>query len=164
VAGGGGPVRLTLMSFNSSNYKTRSEYIQAVFNKYRNVKTTIDLAASAVQIGRVNQRNFTLALYSTPSDDPDPTFTDRWICNANPSYTGYRGPKFDAAVQDARETTDPNKRIADSKEAQRLLHMAMPVMFYERRYTYILGKSKLRDFAATTEAMPLWDRMWIKSH
>src|SRR4029079_10651910 len=94
-------------------YNLALPYFQSVLNKYKNVKVTVEPEASAVHQTRVPRGDFQAALYASPFDDPEPTLTSIYVCNAANSPTGFCDSKFDALVTDQRETLDPNKRIQD---------------------------------------------------
>ena len=77
--------------------------------------------------------------------------------------TGWCDPKFDADVTDNRETLDPNKRIADLKDAQKIFYAQVPALHLERRYSYMVEAPYVQDFQYVNDGLPRIDHMWIKT-
>jgi len=63
---------------------------------------------------------------------------------------------------DAKITDDPNKRIADFREAVRQWNTDLPGYFFERSTYSILAKPEVQDIVETGNGAQLFDRMWIK--
>ena len=70
-------------------------------------------------------------------DDPEPTWTGLYTCNAVPTPTGYCNAKFDADVADNQPTLDPSQRIADIKDAQKQFYADVPTLL--RRAPVLVG-------------------------
>jgi peptide/nickel transport system substrate-binding protein len=158
----GGPLSFNITSFNTGVYNIALPYIQAKLNSYRNVKVTIEPEASAVHQLRVPRGDFQAALYSSPFDDPEPAWTTIHVCGATNSPTGWCEPKFDALMNDQRETLDPNKRVQDMKEAQRLMYAQAPVFYFEKRAAWDFATPAVQDVTLVNDGLALYDRMWLK--
>src|SRR5206468_3452441 len=124
-------------SFTTPVYSTPATYLQGKLNKYNHVKVDLVVEASAGHITTTTQSNFQMSTWGTIFDDPEPTWTALYVCSANPSYTGYCDSKFDALVSDNQTTLDPQKRIQDMKDMQKIFYAAMPAWFIENRYSWL---------------------------
>jgi peptide/nickel transport system substrate-binding protein len=164
AADNGGPLTFTLTTFSAGDYGPAAQYIQGALMKLKNVNVSVQIEATAVHIAEVNSGAFTAALYGTPFDDPEPTWTSLYTCDANPSPSGFCDSKFDADVADNRVTLDPNQRIADLKDAQKIVYAQLPSFFFERRELWLFETSQVQDVQWANDGLPLLDRMWIKSH
>ena len=131
--------------------------------RFRNIKVSVQLEASAVHIARDQARDYQAEVYGNVFDDPEPLWTSIFTCAASPSVTGWCDPKFDAAVADNQISLDPAKRIADIKEAQRIFYAAVPTLFIERRYTWLFTAPNVQDLKWVNDGMPMFNRMWIKT-
>jgi peptide/nickel transport system substrate-binding protein len=159
----GGPLTFTLYTFNVGNYVPGSQYIQGVLNKFRNVKVSVEADAVAQLITRVNTRDFGASMFGNPFDDPEPTWTTLYTCDAAPSPTGWCDPKFDADIADNRLTLDPNKRIADLKDAQKEFYAQLPAFYFERRETWIFATPAVQNVQFVNDGLQLFDRVWMKT-
>jgi peptide/nickel transport system substrate-binding protein len=164
AAENGGPLTFTLTTFSAGTYPSAAQYIQGALMKLKNVNVSVKVQATPVQVSEVNSGAFTAALYGTPFDDPEPTWTSLYTCDANPSPSGFCDSKFDAAIADNRVTLDANQRIADLKEAQKVVYAQLPSFFFERRSLWLFETPHLQNVQWANDGLPLLDRMWIKSH
>ena len=160
----GGPLQFNITSFNTGVYNLALPYIQSVLNKYDNVKVTVEPEASAVHQLRVPKGDFQAALYASPFDDPEPSFTSIYVCYAPQTPTGFCDSKFDALVTDQRETLDPAKRIADIKDMQKILYASAPVFFFEKRAAWDFAAPNVQNVKLVNDGLALYDRIWIKAH
>ena len=160
----GGPLTFTLYTFNTGNYITGAQYIQGALSKLKNIKVSVENEAVAAHIQRVNTSDFAAALFGTPFDDPEPTWTSLYTCDASPSPSGFCDSKFDADVADNRITLDPNQRITDLKDAQRQVYAQLPSFFFERRETWLFSAPSLQDVQWANDGLALFDRIWIRTH
>jgi peptide/nickel transport system substrate-binding protein len=160
----GGPLTFNITSFNTGVYNIALPYIQAKLNSYKNVKVTVEPEASAVHQLRVPRGDFQAALYASPFDDPEPAFTSIYVCNAPQTPTGFCDSKFDSLVVDQRETLDPQKRISDIKEMQKILYQQVPVFFFEKRAAWDFGAPTVQNVTLVNDGLALYDRIWIKTH
>jgi ABC-type transport system substrate-binding protein len=87
-----------------------------------------------------------------------------FVCTANPSPIGFCDPKFDADANDSRQTFDNNQRIADFKDAQKIIYASVPTVYYERTYTWVFTAPTIQGVALYQNAIPFFDRLWIKTH
>ena len=147
------------------NYQNTATYVQSKLNEYQHVKVGFTTEASNVHITNCQNKSYTgICVFGTIFDDPDPTFTAVFGCNSVPNYTGYCNTKFDQLVADNESTLDPNQRISDWKEIQKLLYADPPMVFMEQRSSWVFSAPGVRDFHFVNDGLPLLDRFWIKTH
>jgi peptide/nickel transport system substrate-binding protein len=160
----GKPLTFTLTTFSAGNYPPAAQYIQGALMKLKNINVSVQVEATTAHIAAVNTGAFTAALFGTPFDDPEPTWTSLYTCDANPSPSGFCDTKFDADIADNRVTLDANQRIADLKDAQKVVYAQLPSFFFERRETWLFETAQLQNVQWANDGLPLFDRMWIKGH
>jgi peptide/nickel transport system substrate-binding protein len=160
----GGPMNVTLDTFGTGNYAPAAQFIQASVNKLNNVHVSIDTAATATQVARVTGGDFTVANYGNPFDDPDPVWVGLFVCSGATQYTGFCNTQYDNDVNDQRVTLDPNQRINDIKDAQKVFYSQIPAWYYELRTNWVFSTANVQDFAFANDGLELFDRMWIKTH
>src|SRR4029453_18440692 len=153
-----------LTVLNQSLYVNQAQFIQAALNQFNHVKVTLDIQSVQTEIANVNQRNYQVAIFSSSFNDPDPKWLNTFISAASPSPTNWKNSQFDAAIADAKATLDPNKRIADFREALRQFYNDMPALFKKHGYKYAMGAPALQNVTLSGQDILLYDRMWIKSH
>jgi peptide/nickel transport system substrate-binding protein len=160
----GGPLTFTIYTFNAGDYVTGAQYMQSALNKLKNINVSISVEGTTGHIQRVSASDFGAAMYATNFDDPDPAWTGNYTCNASPSPTGFCDTKFDADIADNELTLDPNQRIADLKDAQKIVYAQLPSLWLERRENWIYAPAAVQDVAWANDGLPLFDRLWIKTH
>jgi ABC-type transport system substrate-binding protein len=137
--------------------------VQGVLKGFKNIKMDIVTEASSQHITSCTAGAFAQACgFGNIFDDPEPTWTGLYTCTAVPSPTGWCDPKFDAAVADNQVTLDPNKRIQDIKDAQKIFYAQVPSLYLERRYSWNYAASNIQNFRYADDGMPLLGVMWIK--
>jgi peptide/nickel transport system substrate-binding protein len=158
----GGPVTFTITAFNVQTQITQSEYMQGVLNAFKNVKVNVEQVAVAQGITQLNSGNFQVILAGLYFIDPEPILTAKFVCTASPSVTGWCNPKFDADVADAKSTLDPNQRIADIKDMQKIFYNDVPSLFYDRGYSWMIAAPSVQNFDYVNDGWILLDRTWMK--
>jgi len=78
--------------------------------------------------------NIGLNITENEVDDPDPTFSENYVCGAQRNYTGYCNQQVDRLVEEQSRQTDPGKRRSLVWEIERKLveDDARPIIFYGR--------------------------------
>jgi peptide/nickel transport system substrate-binding protein len=161
---GGQPLTFTLTAFNTGIYLPASQYIQSKLNSYRNVKVSILLEASAVHQTNANTGNFIGALYATPFDDPEPTWTSIFDCTNPANPTGFCNQQYQTDAADQRATLDPKKRVADIIDMQKIIYSQAPVFYFEHRAAWDFSAPNVQNVHLVNDGLALYDRIWIKTH
>jgi ABC-type transport system substrate-binding protein len=160
----GGPISFEITAFNTGIYVPASQYIQGKLNSFHNVKVSVTLEASATHQTRVTQGDFVAALYATPFDDPEPTWTGLFSCASQTQFTGWCDSKFDADVNDQRQTLDGNQRVSDLKDAQKEFYSQVPAFYFEHRAAWDFSAPNVQNVTLVNDGLALYDRIWIKTH
>src|SRR4029453_12306595 len=80
-----GPLNFTMTLSTSQNYQLSAQYIQAVLNKYNNVQMKLLTESSALHLTNCAARSYDSAcMTGNIFDDPEPTWTGLYTCNASP--------------------------------------------------------------------------------
>jgi peptide/nickel transport system substrate-binding protein len=160
----GGPVTFEISGFAVQTQQTQAEYMQGVLRNYRNVKVTVQTYAIAAGTQKLNSRDFQMMLAGNYFIDPEPAFTSRYVCTANPNSTGWCDSNFDADVNTEKSTLDPNQRISALKDAQRIFYAAAPSIYYDRGYSWMMTAPQVQNFNFVNDGWVLFDRIWLKTH
>jgi peptide/nickel transport system substrate-binding protein len=160
----GGPVTFEISGFAVQTQQTQAEYMQGLLRNFRNVKVTVQTYVIAAGTAKLANRDFQMMLAGGYFIDPEPNFTSLYVCSATPSYTGWCDPRFDALVNSQRSTLDPNQRVADLKEAQKIFYAAAPAIYYDRGYAWMMASPQVQNFDWINGGFPLFDRIWLKTH
>ncbi len=107
-----------------------------------------------VLVERLRNSDFeaaTLGWSGSVESDPYQIFHSEQAKPKGDNRTGYRSPRLDAVIDDARTTVDPAERMPKWHEAHRILHEEQP-------YTFLLNRKALRlfnDRVGNVETSPL---------
>jgi peptide/nickel transport system substrate-binding protein len=163
AAANGGTVKLPILTLPLTEFQQAAQYIQGVLNKYKNVQATVVTKATAAFVQDMTTRAYdALGLLSTSFDDPDPSWFSLFMCNSNPSVTGWCNTQFDAAVVDSQSQLDPAKRTAAVKAAVKAHQADLPQFFLKNSYSWTVSAKNVQDFAYINDGTVLIDRMWLK--
>jgi peptide/nickel transport system substrate-binding protein len=159
-----GPLNFTMTYAPSQIYVLSTGYLQGVLNKYSNVNMSLKTEASALHVANCTSLNYDSACMSgNIFDDPEPTWTGLFTCNASPSATGWCNTQFDKDVADNQAALDPKTRIAAMKDAQKQFYAEMPALYLERRYSWTFSNPNVQDFKFVNDGLVLFDRVWLKT-
>jgi peptide/nickel transport system substrate-binding protein len=161
----GGPLTFDMTTFPAQNYVDGATYVQGILNGYRNVKVNLSIEASTQHISSCTQRLYVgVCFYGGPFDDPEPLWTSIFTCSAGTNYTGFCDAKFDADVLDNQTTVDPARRIADIKDAQRIIYAQVPVLYLDRRQSWDFATPQLQNIHIVNDGLTLINQVWLKTH
>jgi peptide/nickel transport system substrate-binding protein len=165
AANGGAQLKFTMTVFTSTNYQLSAQYVQGKMNALKNVHMDLVTEASAQHITSCTLGQYAQACgFGNIFDDPEPTWTGLYTCNAVPSPTGWCNTQFDKDVADNQATLDPQQRINDIKDAQKQFYAEVPSLYLERRYSWVFHTPSIQNFRYADDGMPLLGEMWIKTH
>ena len=165
AAANGGTFSFTITAFPVSNYQLSAQYVQGKLNAFNHVKVDIVTEASAQHITNCQTGNFSGACGTgVIFDDPEPAWTGLYTCNATPSPTGWCNTQFDKDVADNQATLDPQQRINDIKDAQKIFYSEVPTLHLERRYSWMFHAKNIQNFKYADDGMVLLGELWIQSH
>jgi len=103
------------------------------------IDAELDVVDTTQWYPKVARKDFTTALQVTEAgvDDPDQTFYESYVCEAERNYSGYCNPEVDKLVDDQSAEATPDKRKQLVWKIERVLAEAAvrPVIFYPRGAT-----------------------------
>jgi len=165
AANGNQDVTFTILVFNLQSYRDMAQFVAASLNKLNHIKVSLDVQSTQAVITRVlGGRNYQVATFANLFNDPDPKWGNSFISTANPNPTGWKNTQFDADIADAKATLDPNKRVADFRDALKQFYTDFPTMYVDHSTYYLYGAPALQDIDMSGNGMDLLDRMWLKTH
>lgn len=157
-----GPLNFTLTSFPTEPYPTQAQYIQGVMNKYKNVKVNVVVEGLPAHLANCFSGNFDAACNAAVFwTDPEPAWTSVYTCDAKPNATGWCNPQFDKYVADNRATLNPNQRITDMKEAQRIFYSELPSISFDRRGAWKFYKPYVKNASFVNDNVVLLAGAWL---
>lgn len=162
AADNGGPITFEISGFAVQTQQTQAEYLQGVLSKFKNVKVTVQTYAIGAGVTKLTTRDFQMMLAGLYYIDPEPQFAQTFVCAARPAYTGWCDAKFDADMADQKQTLDPNQRIADFKDAQKIFYSAAPSIFYDRGYSWDIVTPQVQNWHFVNDGWALLDNVWLK--
>jgi len=159
----GGPTKITLGAFSTTQNRQTAEWIQANLAPFKNVSLSIDIANSSAAITRVLSKNYEAHLWGLQFDDPDPVMPSFFLsANQSSNVTGYSDTALDAALNAGRNTFDPAKRVAAYKDVQRILATSVPTWLYQRPFASTFGAKNLHNLQLFEDGVLFTDRIWIE--
>jgi peptide/nickel transport system substrate-binding protein len=165
AAANGGTFTFTMTVFPTTNYQLSAQYIQSKMNSFNHVHVDLVTESTALhQTNCVTGQYAQACGYADIWDDPDPTWTGLYVCNAAPSRTGWCNSQFDKDVADNEQTLSPQQRIADIKDAQKQFYAEIPTLYLERRYAWMFTAVNIQNFRYANDGLPLVGELWIKTH
>ncbi|SFZ84565.1 peptide/nickel transport system substrate-binding protein [Devosia enhydra] len=112
---------LTLGSLESS--RTEATYFADLYSQLFNVEVTLQTQERATFIRALNAKEVPFFHFGWTAGYPDALYflSQVWYSKSPYNRTGYSNPDFDALIEKATATTDPQERYALYHEAERLL-------------------------------------------
>ena len=159
----GGPVTFEISGFAVQTQQTQAEYMQGVLRDFKNVKVTVQTYAIAAGTQKLNSRDFQMMLAGNYFVDPEPAFTSRYICAANPNPTGWCDTNFDNDVNTEKSTLDASQRVTDLKDAQKIFYAAAPSIYYDRGYSWMMTSPQVQGFDFVNDGWVPFDKIWLKT-
>jgi peptide/nickel transport system substrate-binding protein len=156
-------IDIPIATFPSPNYQASAQFIQAALNRYKHLNLTFSTVATAQHVTECQQKQYVgICHYGNPFDDPDPTWVVNFLCTSTVNPTGYCNQDFDKLIEDSRTTLDPEQRVKDLKDAQKIFYHDQPALYVETRYSWAFTDPNLQEFRYVNDGALLFDRLWLK--
>src|SRR4051812_731202 len=127
-------IEIPIATFPSPNYQASAQYIMGKLSTYNHLHFSFSTVATAQHVTECQQKQYTgICHYGNPFDDPDPTWVLNFMCSSQVNPTGYCNTEFDRLINDNRTTLDPQQRIKDIKDAQKIFYADQPSLYVETR-------------------------------
>lgn len=109
--------------------RASSEAIQSMWREHLNIIVDIQNKDWGSYISAQQSLDFDMATAGWLGDYLDPTtFLNMWTTDNGNNNTGWGDPAFEALLDRAAHQPDPAKRLAELREAERLLMDALPIV------------------------------------
>jgi len=136
--GGAGLPPVELLYNTSENHKLIAEAVQQMWKADLNVQVSLVNQDWKVYLDSMNALDYQIARSGWIADYVDPNnFLECFLSGNGNNRTGYGSDAYDALIEKAGRTLDPQARFAVFQEAERLLLddcPLAPVYFYTRIY------------------------------
>ncbi|MFW5966990.1 MAG: peptide ABC transporter substrate-binding protein [Persicimonas sp.] len=127
-------LRLTLLYNTDPMHKRIAERAQAMWRDELGVRVELEDEEWVQYLERLEQGDFQIARQGWIGDYHSPrTFLDLWSTENRDNNSGWSNRRYDALVEEARRTADPDERAARYREAEEILleeAVAIPVYHY----------------------------------
>lgn len=133
--GGEGFPEMTLLFNTSEAHKQVAEVIQQQWKDVLGIRIGLQNQEWKVFQVTTNQVEYDIARGGWIGDYLDPnTFLDLWISGSGNNRTGWTSPEYDALIQEASRTLDPERRMAILRRCEEIVTreacLILPVYFY----------------------------------
>jgi oligopeptide transport system substrate-binding protein len=125
--------------YNTSDaHRAIAEALQQMWQQELGVQVTLANQDWAVFLETRKNGDYSIARNGWIADYNDPSsFIDMWITGSGNNDAQYNNPAYDAAVQTAKETSDPAVRMQAYHDAEKMLlddQVVGPIYFYTTMY------------------------------
>jgi oligopeptide transport system substrate-binding protein len=130
--------------FNTlESHRAIAEAIQQMWKEELNIDVALENQEWKVYLDTQNNRNYDLSRSAWIGDFMDPvTFLSMWTSGNGNNNTNWGNPKFDALIEQAARTGDPERRLGILHDAEDLFLSELPVVpVYWYTNAYLLQPS-----------------------
>jgi peptide/nickel transport system substrate-binding protein len=158
----GTDVQINIEMTNAGTDAAVNDYLTGVFSKMRHVKYKSNFVAVAQLTTDIRANNFSAITYGFLGVDPEPNMTETFLSNGTRNKWHLNDPALDAALLQARNTSDVNTRKAAYKTAQIRLMEILPMMVWPRARNVTAMNNKVQGLQLFEDGGPRFDLMWMK--
>jgi peptide/nickel transport system substrate-binding protein len=157
-----GDAQLNVEVNNTSNNPAVNDFLSGVFAKYNHVKYKGTLVAQAQLTTDIRAHNFGAISYAFLGVDPEPNMVESFLSTGTRNYWNEKNPTLDAALLQARNSTDLATRKTAYATAQKQLLADLPMYLFPRARSGVIYNKKVQDLRFYEDGGPRYDLMWIK--
>ncbi|NUU21193.1 MAG: hypothetical protein HOV68_06710 [Streptomycetaceae bacterium] len=138
--------------------------MQQKLSAYRGVSMKIQEVDIPTYIRTVRKGNSTWAAAVGQQwiDDPEPGIYDMLSSSSYSNTSGYGNPEVDAALNDARRTTDPEARRDAYTRVQVRLNQDVPFWVYQEAIAAALYTSDVTGLQLFNDGLVHWDQIGVR--
>jgi peptide/nickel transport system substrate-binding protein len=138
-----------------------AEYMKSVLNSYPGVEMEVKVVdiATYVTTVRAGNENWAVALNQNWIDDPEPGIYDFLHTGSFQNNSNYSNAGVDAALEEARKTTDPIKRRDAYTRVQLQVNKDMPYWVYQEALAAAVYGPDITGIQLVNDGVVLWDRI-----
>jgi peptide/nickel transport system substrate-binding protein len=162
-ASGGNP-DFTFNTGNSPDDHQMAQFLQAQWAAI-GVNATLQFDDISTFIGPVVQgTQFGTATWiSGPYENPFPFMFNQFYSGGINNYGKYSNPEVDAALDEAKSTTDPAAQIAAYQKAQELINTDLPVLWLARAAKAAIAQPNVKGVSRYLSSELFWAGTWKSS-
>lgn len=165
LAAEGKPVSFTYSTNSSAAARASAEYWQTQTRGMKNIEMKTEFLDGSTYASKIMiSKDFQAAEFNVTFDDPEPTLYNTLHSKGAENRTGYNNPAVDAALDQARATTDEAVRKQAYQTVQAELVKDLPFWSYEKSFAAALQgkKGKVEGLVLFEDGLILFDRVSVK--
>ncbi|MCF2532731.1 ABC transporter substrate-binding protein [Yinghuangia soli] len=165
LAAEGKPLKFTYTTNSSAAARASGEYWLTQTKGMKNIEMITEYVDGPTYASKVMiSKDFQAAEFAVTFDDPEPTLYNVLHSKGAENRTGYNNPKVDAALDQARNTTDEGVRKAQYAIVQQELVKDLPFWSYEKSFAAAIQgkKGKIEGLTLFEDGLILFDRVSVK--
>lgn len=161
---GSKPIEFTYIAPSAPTTVEVARFIQQKLSQFRGVSMKIQEVdiANYIRIVRAGQKGWQSAVGQQWIDDPEPGIFDMLHSRSPTNSAGYASPEVDAALVEARLSTDQETRRAAYTRVQVQLNQDMPFWVYQEAIAACLYTPKVTGLELFNDGLIHWDKIGIK--
>ncbi|GAA4971534.1 ABC transporter substrate-binding protein [Yinghuangia aomiensis] len=166
VTGNGAkPLEFTYVTPAAPTTVAVAQYMQAKLAAYRGVSMSIREVDVPTYIGTVRKGSgaWNAAVGQQWIDDPEPGVYDVLNAASFANLSGYNSPAVNAALDEARRTTDTAARREAYTRVQLQVNRDMPFWVYQEAVAAALSTSKVAGLQLFNDGLIHWDRIGLSA-
>jgi peptide/nickel transport system substrate-binding protein len=140
-----------------------AEHIRATLNAFPGVQMSIGKldVPTFIRTLRRNSDAWSVAMYQTWIDDPDPGIYDMVHSDSAGNFSGYRNPDADTALERARRTTNPEERRNAYTQLQIRLNADVPFWVYQQAVAAAVYTKRVTGVRLFNDGLVHWEVIGI---
>jgi len=151
---------IKFLTGDSDTAKKYSVALQQMWNQALGVQVEIQNVAFKVRLDMMDRGDYQIVLAGWGADYNDPmTFLDMWETNNGNNTAFYSNPEYDKLIEQAKVNGDPNSRVEEMIQAEKILMEDMPIgpLWFQARAYVVKPYVKNLYFPAFG---PDWEMKW----
>lgn len=164
TANGTKPLTFTYIAPSAPTTVEVAQFIQQKLSAYRGVTMKIQQVDIPTYIRTVRQGSdaWSAAVGQQWIEDPEPGIYDMLYSKSLGNSAGYNNPAVDAALDDARRSTDTQARRDAYTRVQVRINEDMPFWVYQEATSAALYTSKVTGLSLYNDGLIHWDKIGVK--
>jgi peptide/nickel transport system substrate-binding protein len=157
-----GDAQLNVEMTNTGSNPQINDYLTGVFAKINHAKYKATLVAQAQLTTDIRAHNFVSISYAYLGVDPEPNMVESFLSTGTRNFWGLKDPTLDAALLQARNSTDLATRKTAYAAAQKALLADLPMYLLPLTHSATISNKKVQNMQFFEDGGPRFDLVWIK--
>jgi peptide/nickel transport system substrate-binding protein len=164
AANGGKDLEFTITFANNPSSVQAMQFIQNQVQRLQHVKMNLNAVSVNQLITALVTKNFDAITFNYNGSDPEDTFNGRIESTSSTDLSGYKNSQVDSLIADSRVTLDPNQRLNDIKQVQKLVIDDVAFWPWNRTAQFYVFRPEIKNVDQMNGTAYMIDRIWIKTH